>query len=253
MEKAARSAVLDVRASCEKVLEYLASRSAEDIVGGAARLTSKAEKRGRTVLFFASARGKDYRVEVEAHRSGDRLLYLLSGDLRGEVRVAGLPRGGSCRLYVEAEAEGPLLEEYGGEALSRIVNRIVVAVVSKFPAILQPRLPAGRLGDAFIELLNLLNLAVGGQAVLAKGGRLQSIAVNVDTGEVVSVDGIDEASAQRIAGKLAEALKPLIGAMEELGAGQPDRIVVSAGNTVLVASHVAGLSVITILRREEGG
>ena len=252
MERLTRSAVLDVRAPCEKVLEHLLSRSIEDIVGGAARVTGRAEKKGRVVLHFASAsRRKDYRVEVELHRSGDRLIYRMKGDIDGELRVTGLPRGSACRIYVEAEASGPLLEEYGGEALSRIVNRVVVNIVSKFPAIIQPRLPGGKLGDAFVELFSLLNLAVGGQATLGKGGRLRSLAVNIDTGSLVSVDGVSEATAQRLAAKLSNALKPLVEALEELGAGQPDRIVVSAGNTVLVASHVAGLSVVTILEREK--
>jgi len=251
MERLTRSAVLDVRAPCEKVLEYILSRSVEDIIGGAARVTSTAERRGRIVIHFASAmRRGDYRVEVEVVSRGDRVIYKLSGDMEGELRVTGLPRGSACRLYVEAEATGPLLEEYGGEALSRIVNRVIVNVVSKFPAIIQPRLPGGRLGDAFVELFSLLNLAVGGQASIGKGGRLRSVAVNLDTGSVVSVDGIDEALAQRLAAKLSNALKPLVEALEELGAGQPDRVVVSAGNTVLVASHVAGLSVVTILERE---
>jgi len=254
MEKLTRSAVLDVRAPCEKVLEYLLERGAADIVGGAARVTGRAEKRGRLVLSFASAKRRgDYRVEVEVRREGDRLEYLLRGDMEGVVRVAGLPRGGSCRVYVEAEASGPLLEEYGVEALSRVVNRVVVNIVSKFPAILQPRLPGGRLGDAFVELLNLLNLALGGQAALTRGGRLRSVAINIDTGEVVSVDGIDNAVAKRLAERLGKALKPLVDALDVLGAGQADRIVVSAGRMVLVASHVAGLSVVTILEREEAG
>jgi hypothetical protein len=251
MERLARSAVLDVRAPCEKVLEHLLSRSVEDIVGGAARLTGRAEKKGRVVLQFAAAtRRKDYRVEVEVQRSGDRIVYRMSGDMGGELRVAALPRGSACRVYVEAEARGPLVEEYGGESLSRIVNRVVVNIVSKFPAIIQPRLPAGKLGDAFVELLSLLNLAVGGQATVAKGGKLRSVAINIDTGSVVSVDGVSEDAAQKLAAKLSNALKPLVEALEDLGAGQPDRIVVSAGNTVLVASHVAGLSVVTILERE---
>ncbi len=254
MEKLTRSAVLDVRAPCEKVLEYLLERGAADIVGGAARVTGRAEKKGRLVLSFASAkRRRDYRVEVEVRREGDRLEYRLHGDMKGVIRVTGLPRGGNCRVYVEAEAEGPLLEEYGVEALSRVVNRVVVNIVSKFPAILQPRLPGGRLGDAFVELLNLLNLALGGQAALARGGRLRSIAINIDTGEVVSVDGIEMGPAKRIAESLGKALKPLVDALEVLGAGQADRIVVSAGRMVLVASHVAGLSVVTILEREEAG
>ncbi len=251
MERLTRSAVLDVRAPCEKVLDYILSRGVLDVVGGAARVTSTAEKKGRVVIHFASAtRRKDYRVEVEVSKTGDRIVYKMSGDMEGELRVTGLPRGAACRLYVEAEAAGPLLDEYGGEALSRIVNRVIVNVVSKFPAIIQPRLPGGRLGDAFVELFSLLNLAVGGQATIGRGGRLRSVAVNIDTGSVVSVDGVEEALAQRLAAKLSNALKPLVEALEELGAGQPDRIVVSAGNTVLVASHVAGLSVVTILERE---
>jgi len=254
MERLTRSAVLDVRAPCEKVLEHLLSRSIEDIVGGVARLTGVAEKKGRKVLHFSSAtRREDYRVEAEVEKQGDKLVYRLRGDLEGELRVAGLPRGSACRVYVEAEGRGPLLDEYGGEALSRLVNRVIVTIVSKFPAIIQPRLPGGRLGDAFVELFSLLNLAVGGQATVAKGGRLRSVAVNIDTGSVVTADGIEEARAQRLAAKLSNALKPLVEALEELGAGQPDRIVVSAGNTVLVASHVAGLSVVTILEKEEEG
>ncbi len=249
--KAQRSVVLDVRAPCEKVAEHVLAKSPVDFIGGAARLLSHAEKRGALVLNFASVKRKEHRVEVVVEREGDRIVYRLKGDMKGAVSLVGLPRGGGCRLYIEAEAEGPLVDEYGGEALARIINRIVTHIISRFPAVLQPRLPRGKLGDAFIELLELLNLAAGGTSRVMTGGRMRSIAFNLAEGQVITVDGMSEEEAGKAAEKLAPALKSFVEAIEELGLGSPERLVVAAGRYVLVASHTAGLSVVTLLEKTE--
>lgn len=247
-----REAVIDVRATCDRLLNYLKEMDIFSVLSGAARVLSRAERRGRVVIEFASAKRREgYRVEAEQAVISAGIAYILHGDLEGAVRLAALPRGSGCRLYVEAEASGPLLDEYGAEALSRIVNRVIVNIVARFPAVLQPRLPGGRLGDVFIELLGLVNLAVGGHAPLGKGGRLKSLAINIETGELIEHEGIEKDIARDIAEKLSSALKPLTSVLESLGAGQADRIIVSAASTVLVASHAAGISVITILEKEE--
>ncbi|NOZ88583.1 MAG: hypothetical protein GXO15_01515 [Crenarchaeota archaeon] len=253
MAKSQRSAVLDVRAACEHVLRHIAGLDPFSVVEGAARVVSRGEgRRGELIVHYASALGREYRVVIRVRREGDRIEYVFEGDMKGSMRIAGLPRGGGCRLYIEAEAEGKLLDEYGGDALGRIVNRVVVAVVDRFPAVLQPRLPRGKLGDAFVELLELLNLAVGGAARVASGGRIKTLAVNLETSGIVSFDGITEEEAKKIAPLLAEGLRSLLRRVEEAGLGTGDRVVVSLGDRVLVAGQAAGLSVITILEKSEG-
>ncbi len=253
MAKAARSAVLDVRAGCEHVLKHVMGLDPFHVMEGAARVVSRGEtRRGELIVHYASALGKEYRVVVRVRHEGDRVEYMFDGDMKGSLRVTGLPRGGGCRVYVEAEAEGRLLDEYGGEALGRMVNRIVVSIVERFPAVLQPRLPRGKLGDAFVELLELLNLAVGGTARVATGGKIRTLAVNLESRSLVSYDGMSEEEAKRLAPVLAQALQGLIRGIEEAGLGAWDRVVISLGDRVLVASQAAGLSVITLLEKGEG-
>ena len=253
MAKVQRVAVLDVRTGCEHVLKHVSGLDPFHVAEGAARVLSRGEgRRGELIVTYASATGREYRVVYRLRREGDRIVLEFKGDMEGELRVAGFPRGGGCRVYVEAEAEGPLVEEYGGDALGRMVNRVVVSIVDKFPAVLQPRLPRGKLGDAFVELFELLNLAAGGSAKVA-AGRIRSIVVNLSTGSLVSVDGFSEEEARSLSGRLARGLQGLLSSLEEAGLGPADRIVVSLGPRVLVASNAAGLSVITLLEKEEGG
>ncbi|ABM80121.1 hypothetical protein [Hyperthermus butylicus] len=243
-----REAVLDVHASCDQVLQTLASKNYAEFFEGAGRLLEKGEKRGAIVLSFASPRYKRLRLEVSAEKEPERLQFHLSGDAKGYVAVTVTPRGSACRVYVEAEAEGRLLEEYGGEALTRIVNRIITVLVSVFPAILQPRVPGGRLGDVFVDLLSLLSLAHTGPAGL-RARNIRAMTVNVEEKRLIAVDGIAEDTARRAAQLLSEALTALSRALDTLGIQPPQRLALVAGNHIVYANIAGGLSVVTILQK----
>ncbi|KSW12452.1 hypothetical protein CF15_06930 [Pyrodictium occultum] len=245
-----RSAVLDVAAPCDRVIRLLSSRDPSSFLAGAARLSGQGEKRGVKVLTFASARYGSLRVEAEERVEADRLELLLRGDLHGSVRVVGVSKGSGCRLYLEAEGEGKLVEEYGGDALSRVINRIMVTLVSVFPATLQPRVSGGRLGDYFIELLELINLAQGGSARIQ--GRLRSIAVDLSRGVVINSEGLGEEEASTIARALSDAYSRLVEALGILGDGEVSRLVVSGDKSLIVANVAGKISVATVLQQGGG-
>ncbi|ALL00953.1 hypothetical protein Pyrde_0905 [Pyrodictium delaneyi] len=246
-----RDVVLDIRAPCDRVITFLASKNPGDFFAGAARLVERGEKRDAAILVFSSTLKREYRVEVRLRKEPDRLVYEAKGDLNGKVIVTAVSRGATCRLYIEAEMGGPLVEEYGGDAVSRIVNRFVVGLVSSFPAVLQPRAPGGKLGDIFVELLNLLSMAQGGQAKFAGGSTIRSMAVDLTTSNMINVDGLPEDQAARAARGLSEAISILSKALEELGEGQVQRIVIATQNSIVFASVAGGVGVITVLKREE--
>lgn len=245
-----RSAVLDVAAPCDRVIRLLVARDPASFVAGAARLTGKGERRGLIVLTFASSRYDSLRVEVETSAGVDRVEFILRGDMHGVVRATGITRGSGCRLYLEAEAEGKLIEEYGGEALSRIINRIIVSLVSVFPATLQPRVPGGKLGDYFVELLELVNLAQGGGARLT--GRLRSVAVDLSKGSVLNSEGLREEEAVAFARALSDAFARLVEALNAVGGGDVARLVVSSDKGLIVANIAGSISVVTLLQRAGG-
>ena len=247
MAKVRREAVLDVYSSCDRVLKSIAERRVDEFFAGAGRLLEKGEKRGATVLSFASAEKGRFKVEVTASREPDRIVFKSSGDLDATVTVTATPRGGACRVYVEAEGEGPLLDEYGGEALSRIVNRIVTILVSLFPAVIQPRLPMGRLGDVFVDLLSLLSIAhEGPTAIRAK--EIRSFSVNLEEKQVLAADGIPGDRVGKALPHLSTALAELSKALEQLGVQPPQRLALVAGDSIVYANMAGGVAVVALLK-----
>jgi predicted regulator of Ras-like GTPase activity (Roadblock/LC7/MglB family) len=249
-EKARRSMVLDVRAPCDRVLDYIASRSPVEYAAGAAKVLNYSEKKGSYIVYYASTGKGEYRVEISVSPRVDGVAYTFKGAVEGSITIAGLPRGGGCRLYIEAQASGPLIAEYGGEALGRIVNRIVVSTVSKFPAVLMARAPVGRLGDVFIELLELVNMASGGSSRVAVGGTVRSLAINVLEGKIISATGFGEEEAEEKASKLSEMLRTVMGVIESLGWGGVERVVISTRDHVVVASTTGGIATVAILEKK---
>jgi len=242
-----RSLALDTAVVCDKVIRFLGARDPGSIIAGAARLIGRSEKKGRIVLVFASSKYGELRVQVDTEVGPDRLDYILRGDLHGSVRLTGISRMGGCRVYMEAEGEGKLIEEYGGDALSRILNRMVITIVSAFPAILLPQVPGGRFGDYFIELLELVNLAEEGNVKLS--GTIRSIALDLEKARVINAEGIGEEEALAFARPFSDVFKRLSEALKALGEGQPLRLVVSGERNIIVANMAGNLSVVTLLQR----
>ncbi len=249
-EKARRSIVLDVRAPCDKVLAYIASRSPVEYAAGAAKVLNYSERKGSYIVYYASTSRNEYRVEINMGSGVDRLNYTFKGAMEGSITITGLPRGGGCRLYIEAEASGPLVAEYGGEALGRIVNRVVVSTVSRFPAILMARAPVGRLGDVFIELLELVNMASGSSSRVAVGGTVKSLAINVLEDRMISATGFGGEEAEEKASKLSEMLRTVMSTVDDLGWGSIERVVISTRDHVIVANTTGGIATVAILEKK---
>jgi hypothetical protein len=248
--KVRREAVLDVYSSCDRVLSIVNEKGAGEFFAGVGRLLEKGERRGSIVLTFASASKGRFRIEVSQSRGPEKIIFTSRGDLDAEVTVTVTPRGGACRVYVEAEGEGPLIDEYGGEALSRVVNRIVTVLVSLFPAVLQPRLPMGRLGDVFVDLLSLLSIAHEGPTAL-KAKEVKSFSVNLDEKRILAADGIPSEAVNTALPYLAEALSNLSKAFEKLGVHPPQRIALVAGDSVVYTNITGGIAVFALLRLGE--
>ncbi len=253
MAKAKREVVLDVHADCDQVLRSLAGREPGFYFESMGRLIEKGEKKESYVLTFASPRKGKLRVEVRMNRSGDSLVYELRGDAKGRLVITALPRGPRCRVYVEAEAEGKLIDQYGGEALGRAVNRVATTIISMFPATLQPRIPGGRLGDIFVELLKLLSLAHAGPGQV-EAASIRSLALNLEENKVVAVDGVADEEAEKLAKLFIEGVKALNGLSTSLGTGSVQRLAMVSDSAIIYASIGGGLAVLTVIEKakEEG-
>ncbi len=253
MARAKREVVLDVHADCDQVLRALASREPGFYFEGMGRLIEKGEKKEAHVLTFASPKKGKLRVEVRMNRSGDSLVYELRGDAKGKLVVTALPRGPRCRVYIEAEAEGKLIEQYGGEALSRAVNRFATTIISMFPATLQPRIPGGRLGDIFVELLKLLSLAHAGPGQI-RAASIKTMALNLEENKVVAVDGVSDKDAEKLAKLFIDGVRALNELSNSLGTGSVQRLAMVSDSAIIYANIGGGLAVLTVIEKsgEEG-
>jgi len=252
--KARREVVIDVYTDCDQVLGSLSRREPGFYFESMGRLIEKGEKKESYVLTFASPRRGKLRVEILMRRSGDSLVYELRGDAKGRLTVTALPRGPRCRVYIEAEAEGKLIDQYGGEALGRAVNRFATTIVSMFPATLQPRIPGGRLGDVLVELLKLLSLAHTGPGQV-KAASIRTMALNLEENRVITVDGIADEEAEKLAKLFTDSVKLLNRLSGDLGVGGVQRVALVSDNAIIYANIGGGLAVLTVIEksREEQG
>ncbi|BEP16792.1 hypothetical protein PYJP_01440 [Pyrofollis japonicus] len=250
MARTRRDVVIDVYADCDQVLKLIESREPPFFFESMGRLIEKGEKKDSYVLTFALPGKGKARVEIRLGRKGDSLVYEFKGDARGETVLTALPRGPRCRVYIEAEAEGKLIDKYGGEALSRVVNRFASTIISMFPASLQPKVPSGKLGDIVVETLKLINMAHTGPTGV-KAASIKSIALNLEDAKIINVDGIGEEEAEKIAPKLIELLRQLVDSMGQLGAGSIRGLAIAGDNATIHVNMGGGIAIITILGRKE--
>lgn len=250
-----REMVLEIIQRCQQAYTDLADVDYSMFFEGLDRLKDKADKRGAKILTFHSTKYGETKVEVKAEvrEKEDKIIYRMKGDLNGTVTLAFIQRGDRCRLYIEAEGDGKIIDEHGGEALLRIINRIGAYVLSNYTGRILPTVTF-RLGDMLADAIMAIEIAAEG-VEQAKGefSDVKTLVVSVEgqEGAVLSASGLSPEEAKTVGAAISAAYSVLERMSDALKKGQIGQIAMISERAVYLVQVSGGIATVTIFEKQE--